>query len=52
MSELKKNLLKKVAKASEKVAVISCGKASILDTYQPKVPDLVRELKAQTDLKK
>lgn len=52
MSELKKNLLKKVAKASEKVAIHSCGKASILDSYQPKVPAEVRQMKAQADLKK
>lgn len=52
MNELRMNLLKKVAKMCEKVAIYSCGKASILDSYQPKVPDVVRKMKAQADLKK
>lgn len=45
MSKLKEKILKAGAKASAAVAIRSCGKASIVDTYQPKVPDAVRKLK-------
>ena len=52
MSNLKERILKAGAKASVAVAIRSCGKASIVDTYQPKVPAAVRQLKEQDNAKK
>ena len=44
MNKYVEKVLKASAKASEKVAIKSCGATSWLDTYQPKVPEAVREL--------
>lgn len=42
MKKATEKLLKLSAKMSEKVAIKSCGATSLLDTYQPKIPDAVR----------
>lgn len=52
MKKITRELLKFTAKVSEKLAVKSCGATSLLDSYQPKVPAEVRQMKAQADLKK
>lgn len=52
MKKVTRELLKFTAKVSEKLAVKSCGATSLLDTYQPKVPAVVRQLKAQENLNK
>ena len=39
-----KKILNLGARLSEKIAVKSCGTTSILDTYQPKIPEAVRKL--------
>lgn len=48
MNKLKETILKASAKVGTAIAIRSCGKASIVDTYQPKVPDAVRKLKEKT----
>ncbi len=52
MKKITKELLKFTARVSEKMAIKSCGATSLLDSYQPKVPDAVRQLKEQESLKK
>ncbi len=44
MKKATEKLLKLSAKMSEKIAIKSCGAASLFDTYQPKVPDAVRAM--------
>ncbi len=44
MKKVTEKLLKLSAKMSEKIAVKSCGATSILDSYQPKVPEAVRAM--------
>ncbi len=44
MKKITKGILKLGAKMSEKVAIKSCGATSILDTYQPKIPEAVRKM--------
>ena len=44
MKKVTKKILNLGARLSEKIAVKSCGTTSILDTYQPKIPEAVRKL--------
>jgi len=52
MKKMTRELLKFTAKVSEKLAIKSCGATSLIDSYQPKVPDMVRKLKEQKNTKK
>lgn len=45
MKKTTEKMLKFLAKASEKVAVKSCGATSVYDLYQPKVPQALKNLK-------
>ncbi len=47
MKKITREFLKFTAKVSEKLAIKSCGATSLIDTYQPKMPKAVRELKDQ-----
>lgn len=51
MKKITRELLKLTAKASEKLAIKSCGATSLFDSYQPKVPAAVRQLKEQAKQK-
>ena len=44
MKKTAEKILKLSAKISEKIAIKSCGATSLFDSYQPKVPDAVREM--------
>ncbi|MBE6858522.1 MAG: cyclic lactone autoinducer peptide [Ruminococcus sp.] len=44
MKKIVETLLKTSAKMSERIAIKSCGATSLYDTYQPKVPEAVKEL--------
>lgn len=47
MKKMMNQALKASAKISKMVAVKSCGMTSLIDTYQPKMPEAVRKLKEQ-----
>lgn len=51
MKKITRELLKFTAKVSEKLAIKSCGATSLIDSYQPKVPATVRQLKEQAKQK-
>lgn len=51
MNKVYKELLEFSANLSKKLAVKSCGAASLFDTYQPRRPDAVAKL-AETSTRK
>ena len=50
MNKMTRELLKISAKVGEKLAIKSCGATSLVDSYQPKIPAAVRELKESAAL--
>lgn len=51
MKKTTERLLKLSAKMSEKIAIKSCGATSLLDSYQPKIPDAVRAMAEKNKIK-
>lgn len=51
MNKAAKKVLEFSANLSKKLAVKSCGAASLFDSYQPRRPDAVSKLAASTKTK-